>query len=171
MYGQSKAAGDLAVATVPAHYILRTSWVIGDGRNFVRTMQDLAARGVSPEVVGDQDGRLTFTEELSRATRHLVSSGAPFGTYNATNGGPVTSWAEIAREVFRISVIRAAGGIDSDNDADARSSAGASPCQTMSTESPRFTTEPVNPKRRATRQTAGRIPTPWITPRIFIFCS
>ena len=103
MYGQSKAAGDLAVATVPAHYILRTSWVIGDGRNFVRTMQDLAARGVSPEVVGDQDGRLTFTEELSRATRHLVSSGAPFGTYNATNGGPVTSWAEIAREVFRIS--------------------------------------------------------------------
>ncbi|TAM92901.1 MAG: NAD(P)-dependent oxidoreductase, partial [Jatrophihabitans sp.] len=35
VYGQSKAAGDIAVALVPRHYILRTSWVIGDGHNFV----------------------------------------------------------------------------------------------------------------------------------------
>jgi dTDP-4-dehydrorhamnose 3,5-epimerase-like enzyme len=39
VYGQSKAAGDLAVATAPRHYVLRTSWVIGEGNNFVRTMQ------------------------------------------------------------------------------------------------------------------------------------
>ena len=43
VYGQSKAAGDLAVATTPRHYLLRTSWVVGDGHNFVRTMQRLAA--------------------------------------------------------------------------------------------------------------------------------
>jgi dTDP-4-dehydrorhamnose reductase/dTDP-4-dehydrorhamnose 3,5-epimerase len=103
VYGQTKAAGDIAVATAPAHYVLRTSWVVGDGRNFVRTMQDLADRGISPSVVDDQRGRLTFTAELSRATRHLVDSGAPYGTYNATNGGPPTSWADIAREVFRLS--------------------------------------------------------------------
>jgi dTDP-4-dehydrorhamnose 3,5-epimerase len=36
VYGQSKAAGDLAVAGCPRHYVLRSSWVIGDGRNFVR---------------------------------------------------------------------------------------------------------------------------------------
>ena len=103
VYGQAKAAGDLAVGTAPRHYLLRTSWVIGDGRNFVRTMRDLSARGVSPGVVHDQVGRLTFTTELSRATRHLLDSGAPYGTYNATNGGEPRSWAELAEEVFELS--------------------------------------------------------------------
>ena len=35
VYGQTKAAGDQIVATVPPHYIVRTSWVVGDGHNFV----------------------------------------------------------------------------------------------------------------------------------------
>ena len=76
VYAQSKAAGDVAVATAPRHYLLRTSWVIGEGNNFVRTMQRLAGNGVSPSVVSDQVGRLTFTDELVRATRHLLESGA-----------------------------------------------------------------------------------------------
>ena len=71
VYGQTKAAGDQIVATVPRHYVVRTSWVIGDGRNFVRTMRSLAERGVNPSVVDDQYGRLTFTSELARAIRHL----------------------------------------------------------------------------------------------------
>jgi dTDP-4-dehydrorhamnose reductase/dTDP-4-dehydrorhamnose 3,5-epimerase len=100
VYGQSKAAGDLAVATTSRHYLVRTSWVIGEGRNFVRTMRDLAARGVSPTVVDDQIGRLTFTAELARATRHLVDTRAAYGTYNVTNGGDPCSWAMIAAEVF-----------------------------------------------------------------------
>ena len=74
--------------------------MIGEGKNFVRTMATLAADGVSPSVVSDQVGRLTFAGELSRATRHLIDSGATFGTYNVSNGGPAMSWAEIAREVF-----------------------------------------------------------------------
>ncbi|KRA39446.1 dTDP-4-dehydrorhamnose reductase [Nocardioides sp. Root614] len=102
VYGQSKAAGDIAVATAPRHYVLRTSWVIGDGNNFVRTMARLAADGVDPAVVDDQVGRLTFTDELARATRHLVDSNAPFGTYNATNSGPPRSWADYARRVFEL---------------------------------------------------------------------
>ena len=103
VYAQTKAAGDIAVATAPRHYIVRTSWVIGDGHNFVRTMQKLAADGVSPTVVHDQVGRLTFTPELSRATRHLVDAGAPYGVYNVQGSGPVTSWADLAKEVFRLS--------------------------------------------------------------------
>jgi dTDP-4-dehydrorhamnose reductase len=102
VYGQSKAAGDLAVATAPRHYLLRTTWVIGDGKNFVRTMRDLAARGVAPSVVRDQVGRLTFTTELARATRHLVDSGASYGTYNVSNSGEPRSWAELAQEVFEL---------------------------------------------------------------------
>lgn len=102
VYAQTKAAGDIAVGTAPRHYLLRTSWVIGEGHNFVRTMRSLADKGVAPSVVDDQRGRLTFTSELSRATRHLVDSGAAFGTYNLSNGGPVMSWAEIAKAVFAI---------------------------------------------------------------------
>ncbi|MFL0291816.1 dTDP-4-dehydrorhamnose reductase [Mycobacterium sp. SMC-18] len=103
VYGQTKAAGDQIIATVPRHYILRTSWVIGDGRNFVRTMASLAERGVDPSVVDDQVGRLTFTSELARAIRHLTTTGAPYGTYNVTGSGPAMSWADIARRVFELS--------------------------------------------------------------------
>jgi dTDP-4-dehydrorhamnose 3,5-epimerase len=102
VYGQTKAAGDLAVATAPRHYVLRTSWVVGDGPNFVRTMRRLAADGVSPTVVDDQVGRLTFADELARATTHLVASGAPYGTYNVTNSGQPRSWAAYARRVFEL---------------------------------------------------------------------
>ncbi|MCX8555749.1 dTDP-4-dehydrorhamnose reductase [Mycolicibacterium mucogenicum] len=102
VYGQTKAAGDQLVATVPRHYILRTSWVIGDGHNFVRTMASLAERGVDPSVVDDQIGRLTFTSELARAIRHLTATGAPYGTYNVTGSGPAMSWADIARRVFEL---------------------------------------------------------------------
>ncbi len=101
-YGQTKAAGDQIVGTVARHYILRTSWVIGDGRNFVRTMLSLAKSGTDPAVVDDQSGRLTFTSELSRAIRHLLETRQPYGTYNITGAGPVMSWAEIARQVFAL---------------------------------------------------------------------
>jgi dTDP-4-dehydrorhamnose reductase len=102
VYGQTKAAGDALVATLPRHLLLRTSWVVGEGRNFVATMAGLADRGVSPSVVDDQHGRLTFTSELVRAIRHLVEVDAPSGTYNVTNDGPVQTWADIAREVFAL---------------------------------------------------------------------
>ena len=102
VYGQSKAAGDAAAATAPKHYIVRTSWVVGDGANFVRTMAGLAARNVAPSVVDDQRGRLTFTCDLAAGILHLLESGAPYGTYNVTNSGPVTSWADVAAEIYRL---------------------------------------------------------------------
>ncbi|VEG52316.1 dTDP-4-dehydrorhamnose reductase [Mycolicibacterium aurum] len=103
VYGQTKAAGDQIVTTVPRHYVVRTSWVIGAGHNFVRTMVSLAERGVDPGVVDDQRGRLTFTVDIAGAVRHLLDSGAPYGTYNVTGSGPVMSWADIAKRVFRFS--------------------------------------------------------------------
>lgn len=42
VYGQSKAAGDLAVGGCPRHYLVRSSWVVGEGRNFARTMAALS---------------------------------------------------------------------------------------------------------------------------------
>ena len=102
VYGQSKAAGDIAVALVPKHYILRTSWVIGEGKNFVRTMLDLGKRNIAPTVVNDQVGRLTFTSELVAIIDHLLATSAAYGTYNATNTGETVSWADITRAIFQI---------------------------------------------------------------------
>jgi dTDP-4-dehydrorhamnose 3,5-epimerase len=100
VYGASKAAGDVAAGLVPRRYLVRTSWVIGDGKNFVRTMLELARRGVNPRVVCDQVGRPTFAAELVRVIDHLLATGAAHGTYNASNGGPPVSWAELTREIY-----------------------------------------------------------------------
>lgn len=100
-YGASKAAGDLIVSLTPRFYILRTTWLIGEGKNFVRTMLGLAQKDISPSVVADQIGRLTFTSELVRAIDHLLTTNAAFGTYNVTNDGEVASWADITREIFK----------------------------------------------------------------------
>ena len=99
VYGQSKAAGDIAARTNPNHLVIRTSWVIGDGNNFVRTMFKLKSQGLSPEVVSDQFGRPTFTIDLATAIAHLVRQDCT-GTYNVTNSGQQTSWFEIARQTF-----------------------------------------------------------------------
>lgn len=102
VYGSTKAAGDASVSLIPKHYILRTSWVIGEGKNFVRTMLGLAEKEVEPTVVSDQVGRLTFTSELVRAIDHLLTSKAKPGTYNLSNGGDSASWADITRLIYNL---------------------------------------------------------------------
>ncbi len=101
-YGASKAAGDVAVALAPEHYIVRTTWVVGDGGNFVRTMRSLAGRGISPTVVADQIGRPTFADDLALGIVGLLDSGAANGTYHVTNSGDPASWADVARAVFQL---------------------------------------------------------------------
>lgn len=102
VYGASKAAGDIAVAGHERHYIVRTSWVIGTGKNFVRTMVSLGQKGVNPSVVSDQVGRLTFTADLAAGIKHLIESSAAFGTYNLSNTGEPASWADVTRAIFAI---------------------------------------------------------------------
>ena len=109
VYGASKAAGDLAVSTCPKHYTLRSSWVIGDGDNFVRTMAGLSDRCADPDddlddisVVDDQIGRLTFTDDMAEAIFYLLDNALPYGYYNLTCSGDPVSWADIAREVFEL---------------------------------------------------------------------
>lgn len=100
VYAASKAAGDILAAQLDEHYIIRTSWVIGQGNNFVRTMKSLADKDVKPSVVNDQIGRLTFSTTLAAGIKHLVDNSAPFGTYNLSNEGESVSWADIAKLVY-----------------------------------------------------------------------
>ena len=103
VYGRSKAAGELAAQTATHHYIVRTSWVIGDGNNFARTMLSLAERGIDPAVVDDQIGRPSFTVDLARAVEHLVMNSPEPGIYHCSNGGKPTSFADFARAIFETS--------------------------------------------------------------------
>lgn len=100
VYGQSKAAGEMAVRSVQRHYIVRTSWVMGDGKNFIEIMKSLAERGVNPTVVNDQYGRPTFTDDLAGAILHLLEKNCEFGTYHVSNTGEVVTWADLAKTVF-----------------------------------------------------------------------
>lgn len=105
VYGQSKAAGDIAVAGCARHYIMRSSWVIGEGKNFAKTMCVLSDKVAAGDlgrvtVVDDQLGRLTFTRDMAAAIFHVLDARAPYGTYDCTGSGAVKSWADIARACF-----------------------------------------------------------------------
>jgi dTDP-4-dehydrorhamnose reductase len=99
-YGTTKAAGEMAARLAPKHYIVRTSWLFGDGPNFVRTMLRLAQTRDELTVVSDQLGRPTYALDLAGALIGLLQSGAPTGTYHATGSGDVVSWAEFATAIL-----------------------------------------------------------------------
>jgi dTDP-4-dehydrorhamnose 3,5-epimerase len=101
VYGASKAAGDILVGLSPNYYVLRASWLIGDGKNFVRTMLEVGKKDINPSVVSDQIGRPTFTSELVRVVDYLLSTKQPSGIYNTSNDGPVVSWADFTRQIFK----------------------------------------------------------------------
>ncbi|HUC89540.1 MAG TPA: NAD(P)-dependent oxidoreductase [Patescibacteria group bacterium] len=101
VYGQAKAAGDIAASVTPKYYIMRTHALIGEGPNFVRTMLGLAAKNISPTVVSDQITRLTFTPTLVNAIDHLLKNKAEFGIYNLSNDGDPASWADVTRAIFK----------------------------------------------------------------------
>jgi dTDP-4-dehydrorhamnose reductase len=101
VYAQAKAAGDIAVSTTPKHYILRIQALMGEGHNFVRIMEGLAEKNISPTVVSDQITRLTFTPTLVDCIDHLLRTQAAYGIYNLTNDGEPASWADITRLIFK----------------------------------------------------------------------
>ena len=103
VYGQTKAAGDALVATLPRHWIVRT--VVGDRRR-----QQLRPHHGIPGRQGSlaERGRATSTDgSPSPPTWPPGSSiwspaSVPSGTYNLTNTGPTQSWADIAKRVFEL---------------------------------------------------------------------
>jgi dTDP-4-dehydrorhamnose reductase len=100
MYGRTKEAGEQLVRqTLPAHYIVRTSWLHGlHGANFAKSMLRLARERGAVAVVDDQVGSPTFTFDLGPAIRRLAVTGR-YGTYHLTNRGHC-SWFEFARALF-----------------------------------------------------------------------
>jgi dTDP-4-dehydrorhamnose reductase len=100
VYGRSKEAGEQLVrGALPAHFIVRTSWVQGaHGGNFVKTMLRLGRDRGAVSVVDDQTGSPTFAFDLAPAIRALATTGRP-GTYHLTNSGECT-WFQFAQAIF-----------------------------------------------------------------------
>jgi dTDP-4-dehydrorhamnose reductase len=101
-YGRTKAAGEFAAHLNPEHYVIRTSWVYGEGENFVRTMFRLGSERSSVQVVDDQIGRPTFARDLAWAILQIVELRPPAGVYHCTGDGEPVSWAGLAASVMQI---------------------------------------------------------------------
>lgn len=100
VYGETKLAGERAVQEICSrYYIVRTAWLYGDGKNFVRTMLNLSQTHDTLTVVCDQLGSPTSAMELARMILHILPSGE-YGIYHATCEGEVT-WDNFARTIFK----------------------------------------------------------------------
>lgn len=113
VYGSTKLAGELLIEQSGApHLIFRTSWVYGlRGRNFLRTMQRLAAERSQLSIVADQIGAPTWARTIAEITAHVISAGLAAarddsawwkersGIYHLSAGG-ATSWCDFARAIF-----------------------------------------------------------------------
>lgn len=100
-YGRTKLQGEVAARSAGARtLILRTSWVFGRGKNFVRSIVGAAGKLDELQVVDDQRGRPTYAPDLAEGVLALLDAGAD-GLYNLTGGGAVASWADVAETAIR----------------------------------------------------------------------
>ncbi|MCX4350184.1 MAG: dTDP-4-dehydrorhamnose reductase [Lachnospiraceae bacterium] len=100
-YGVTKLAGENMVRDFADRYfILRTAWLYGDGKNFVKTMLRLSENNDKVRVVGDQVGSPTSAKELAAAIDQLIFT-ENYGIFHATCEGSC-SWAQFAEEIFKM---------------------------------------------------------------------
>jgi len=105
-YGASKCAGEArALACCENTLVVRTAWLYGlQGKNFVKTILQLAAERPSLRVVADQEGCPTFAEDLARMIDRLVTHPIR-GFLHVTNEGHCT-WHEFAAEIVKLAGYR-----------------------------------------------------------------
>lgn len=101
VYGVTKYEGELAVCnTLEKFFIVRIAWVFGvNGKNFIKTMLNLAKTRDTLSVVNDQFGSPTYTYDLARLLVDMVLTDK-YGFYHATNEG-ICTWYEFACEIFK----------------------------------------------------------------------
>lgn len=101
IYGSSKLLGEEYVKTFcKKHFIIRTAWLYGEGKNFVRTMLKLAETKTELNVVGDQFGSPTSTKDLAKVIIKLMNT-EYYGTYHGTCEGQC-SWYDFAVKIFEL---------------------------------------------------------------------
>ena len=106
VYGHTKLDGENAIRVSGCNYIIiRTAWLYSSiGKNFVKTMLQLADNRDSINVVCDQKGTPTWAGDLAQAIMLLIQHygiNLVHETFHFTNEG-ITTWDEFARAIFEI---------------------------------------------------------------------
>lgn len=113
IYGKSKAAGEKAIeavfnqSTQGQYAILRTSWVYGDGGNFIKIILRLAKEREELKVIEDQYGVPTSADWLAQISldlafdHHFQIREFPSGIYHAVPAGE-TSWYGLAQLAVKV---------------------------------------------------------------------
>ena len=100
-YGITKLAGENFVKQfADRFFMIRTAWLYGDGKNFIRTMLKLSESHDEVSVVKDQLGTPTSAKELAKAIHYLLPTDN-YGLFHGTCEGS-TNWADFAEEIFRL---------------------------------------------------------------------
>lgn len=102
VYGQTKLEGEKMVQKYlpDRNFILRIEWIYGiNGRNFVKTMLNLAKTHPHLRVVNDQTGSPSYTPDIASLAVDMILT-QRYGTYHVANTGYCT-WYEFAREIFK----------------------------------------------------------------------
>lgn len=101
VYGKTKYEGELAVEKYEKHFIVRIAWVFGkNGKNFVKTVLNLAKNHDTLNFVNDQIGTPTYTYDLARLLADMIET-EKYGTYHATNEGGYISWYDFVLEILK----------------------------------------------------------------------
>lgn len=102
VYGLTKREGEIAIQNSGCDYlILRVSWLCGKfGNNFVKTMIRLGKEKKELNVVNDQFGSPTFTDQVVEQTYRLLSLDKS-GVFHLSSTG-ITTWYKFARKIFQI---------------------------------------------------------------------
>lgn len=107
VYGVTKLDGENVIRESGCkHIIIRTAWLYSStGKNFVKTMLQLAETRDNINVVCDQQGSPTWAGDLAQAIMSLIAyyGTAPVHeTFHFTNEG-ITTWNEFAETIFELS--------------------------------------------------------------------
>ena len=102
VYGKSKLEGELAVSSqIEKYFIVRIAWVFGvNGKNFIKTMLNVAKTHDTVRVVTDQIGTPTYTYDLARLLVDMAETDK-YGYYHATNEGGFISWYDFTCEIYK----------------------------------------------------------------------
>lgn len=98
IYGMSKWLGEKLVLKYTNGTVIRTSWLYGhDGKNFVKTMLELAGKNKEIKVVTDQVGSPTYVNDLTETIVQLFHK--KNGIYHVSNSESCT-WYTFARTIL-----------------------------------------------------------------------
>lgn len=101
IYGLTKYEGELEAEKYEKSFIVRISWVFGvNGKNFVKTVLNLAKTHNVLSFVNDQIGTPTYTYDLAKLLCDMVES-EKYGVYHATNEGGYISWYDFVVEILK----------------------------------------------------------------------